>query len=81
MDHELWTKWAQTLQQNNLTGLALTLLEGSGPVKLIFSQILLGCVPFVGKNHLNSWETFAKMLEDQTESRSFATFLRGEKTS
>jgi hypothetical protein len=81
MDQALWIKWAHSLQQRNLTGLALTILEGTGPIKLMFSQVLLGFAPFVGKNQINSWETFARMLEDQTESQSFAGFLRGEKSA
>jgi hypothetical protein len=79
MNQELWNKWAHSLQQRNLTGLAIVILEGAGPIKLLFSQVLLGFAPFVGRNQFNPWDTFAKMLEDQTESRSFAGFLRGEK--
>ncbi|MBA4375152.1 MAG: hypothetical protein C0401_03135 [Anaerolinea sp.] len=79
MDQTHWEIWARTLQQKQLTGLALTLLEGAGPIKLIFSQILLSCTPFVGQYQSGSWQSFAQMLEDQAECQSFASFLREEK--
>jgi hypothetical protein len=80
MDQTHWENWARTLQQKQLTGLALTLLEGAGPLKLFLSQIMLGFSPFLGKAQSGSWQSFARLLEDQSECQSFASYLLEEKS-
>jgi hypothetical protein len=81
MDQKYWSNWAQTLQQKRLTGLAIILLEGSGPVKLLFSQVMLGFLPLFDQNHESSWHFFAQMLEDPKECQSFTAYLLEEKSS
>jgi len=80
-DRSSWEIWAQTLQQKNLSGFAITLLEGSGPVKTILSQIMLSLSPLINQTSDSQWHSFAQMLEDPEESRSFLAFLLEENKS
>ena len=77
---DYWEKWAQTLQQSHLSGFALTLLEGVGPIKMILSQTLLGVSVLMDNENRSSIRAFAETLEDPLESRSFASFLRTGKS-
>jgi len=77
---DYWEKWAQTLQQRHLSGFALTLLEGVGPIKMILSQALLGASVLMEHENRSSMRAFAETLEDPFESRSFASFLRTGKS-
>ena len=81
MDRKYWADWAQTLQQKKLTGLAVTLLDGTGPLRILISQALMGFLPLFGQNRDSSWQSFALMLEDSAECRSFTTYLLEEKNS
>jgi hypothetical protein len=76
---EYWCIWARTLQQKQLTGLAISLLEGFDPARLLISQVMLSVVPFLGQGGLSNFYSFACILEDKEKSRSFASFLREEK--
>lgn len=80
MERKYWLDWAQTLQQRKLTGLVVTLLEGSGPIKILLSQVLMGFLPLFDQNHDSSWHSFAQMLEDPQECRSFTAYLLEEKS-
>lgn len=73
---DYWEKWAQTLQQRHLAGLALTMLEGVGPVKMILSQALLGVSILMDNENRTSVRAFAETMEDPLLSVSFASFLR-----
>jgi hypothetical protein len=81
MDRKYWAVWAQTLQQKRLIGLVVTLLDGTGPLKILLSQALMGFLPLVGQTRDSSWQSFAEMLEDSEECRSFTTYLLEEKNS
>ncbi len=78
MSNETWQKWAQSLQRNHLKGIALTLLEGGGPIKVILSQVMLSTAPFFGSGNREDWQAVAEMLEDDAKSRDFSKFLREE---
>jgi hypothetical protein len=78
MSEESWQKWAQSLQRNHLKGIALVLLEGTGPFKMILSQLMLSTTPFVGGTRRDDWQALAEMLEDDEESRKFAEILHKE---
>jgi hypothetical protein len=80
MNEESRQKWAQSLQRNHLRGIALTFLEGAGPLKVILSQVMLSTVPFLGGSSRSTWQAIAEMLEDEKESRDFAQILREETT-
>jgi hypothetical protein len=81
MEHKYWKNWAQTLQHTKMTGLAITLMEGSGPLKIFLSQVLMGFLPLFCQNQESSWHSFAEMLEDPLECRSFTAYLLEEKSS
>jgi hypothetical protein len=81
MDRKYWAVWAQTLQQKKLTGLVVTLLEGTGPLKILLSQALMGFLPLFGQMRDSSWQSFALMLEDSGECSSFTSYLLEEKNS
>lgn len=78
-EHPQWKIWAQTLQQRKLTGIAVSLLEGSGPMKMFLSQIMLSLSPLINQGSESQWHSIARMLEDPQESKSFMTYLLKEK--
>ena len=78
-EHPQWKNWAQTLQQRKLTGIAVSLLEGSGPMKMFLSQIMLSLSPLINQGSESQWHSIARMLEDPQESKSFMTYLLKEK--
>lgn len=78
MSNETWQKWAQSLQRSHLKGIALTLLEGGGTMKIILSQVMLSTAPFFGGGNREDWQAVAEMLEDDAKSRDFSKFLREE---
>lgn len=79
IEHPQWKNWAQTLQQKKLTGIAITLLEGSGPMKMFLSQIMLSISPLINQGSDSQWHSFARMLEDPQESKFFMDYLLEEK--
>ncbi len=78
-EHPQWKNWAQTLQQRKFTGIAVSLLEGSGPMKMFLSQIMLSLSPLINQGSESQWHSIARMLEDPQESKSFMTYLLKEK--
>jgi hypothetical protein len=79
MEHpDYWPDWARTLHQKQLTGLVVSLLEGLGPARLFVSQAILSFTPFLGARGSDSMHLFARILEDQEECKTFASFLREE---
>lgn len=76
-DH--WSNWSEKIHELKLTGITLTLLEGAGPIRFLLSQGLFALLPFVSTNTSPSWIAFAQMLEDPSDTRSFAGYLREER--
>jgi hypothetical protein len=72
-----WITWDKKIRQVRLTGLALLILEGSGPLRGLLAQGLLATLPFF--NQSPSVKAFAEMLEDSESCGSFANYLRGGK--
>jgi hypothetical protein len=75
MHQESWAIWARTLQQKRLTGLAITMLEGSGPIRILVAQAMMGITPLINQTHESFWYSFAEMLEDTGECKSFVAYL------
>lgn len=73
---EHWQKWAQSLQRNHLTGFAITLLEGTAPVRMLFSQALLGISPLFDLTQRDSFLALANTLDDPGECEKLASFLK-----
>ena len=77
IERTFWSRWAQFLQHWGLTDFVAALLEAMGPLNIIFAQFVFIGQPFLGKaGSPNQWEAIASLLENQEESRNFATFLR-----
>ena len=72
-----WTEWAQSLQRLKLDALTAWLLEAGAPVAPLGAQALFVAAPFLGKDS----EALAHLLENEEETRAFATFLREETPS
>lgn len=72
-----WIKWAETLHRFRLDSLAAWFLEAGEPMLFLGAQALYFGEPFLGKRS----STLAGLLEDQDETRAFATFLREDATS
>jgi hypothetical protein len=79
MSSRFWSEWAQKLQHSPVKGLVLSLLKGSGPLKLLFGQIMLAGSVFIDCSATDQWLAVAEMLEDDQESRAFAALLNEEK--
>jgi hypothetical protein len=70
-----WFQWAETLRRLKLDGFVAWLLEAGAPLTLLGAQAVYLSQPFLGGKQLTA---FAHMLEEEEESRAFATYLRGE---
>ena len=76
-----WPGWAHFLQRFGLQQPAATVLEAAGPLAWFLAQIVYLGQPFLdGSQSGGQWQALACLLENQAESRSFATFLREEGT-
>lgn len=70
-----WPLWAATLHRLKLDGLASWLLEAGAPLTVLGAQALYLSQPFLGGK---TWNSFARMLEEDEEAQAFARYLRGE---
>jgi hypothetical protein len=73
---EYWTRWAFTLRRYQLHELAASLLEAAGPLAVLGAQAL-----YFGKGLIGDDEqltALASMLEEDSETRAFASFLTQE---
>jgi len=74
-----WPTWAQFLQDRGARELVASLLEGSGPLRIIASQFMFAGRPFLGSGTAaNQWQAIANLLDDQEQTSSFVSFLREE---
>lgn len=80
MEHLYWSGWSGKIREWKITGFTLALLEGTGPVRYILSQMVLAALPFLGSSENPSMKAFAEMLENPAETRLFTSFLREEKS-
>jgi hypothetical protein len=76
-----WTHWAHNLQRFGLQQAAAAFLDAAGPLNWFAAQLVFMGQPFLdGSQPEGQWQALAHLLENQSESRSFAAFLRGEET-
>lgn len=77
-----WSGWATFLRRVGLTEFVAWALEASGPLTFLGAQVL-----YAGGVFLRPWlspcalEAFTSLLEDETESRAFVAYLRGEEVN
>lgn len=69
------------MQHIGMKATAATVLEAAGPLTWFAAQLVyLGQPLLDGSQHGGQWQALAGLLENQEESRSFASFLREEGT-
>jgi hypothetical protein len=77
-----WPEWARTLQRWGLGDVVAYTLEAAGPLTVFGAQLL-----YVGQPFLRSalpdghFSALAGLLEDSSESKIFAAYLREEVSS
>jgi hypothetical protein len=79
MDADLpeWRDWAAILQRWGMRDLAASFLETLGPLSLLGAQFLYISQPVInGVLPNNRVRSFAALLEDSSQVRAFAAFLR-----
>lgn len=77
-DHTYWPAWVRFLHRWGLDEPFAALIETSGPLKLLFAQLIYLGQPLFGSGSTQKWQAFANLLENEAESRSFAAFIRKE---
>ncbi len=74
---ETWADWSNRLQRWGLQDLAISFLEGCGPLTILAAQFFYLSQPFYNfadpKNQLSA---LANMLEDTSETKQFVNYLR-----
>lgn len=75
-----WQKWANFLKERNLEEITITLLEASGPLKILAAQVVYAGIPLLETltPSKRTWLELANLLEDNQRSRNFIAYLRGE---
>jgi hypothetical protein len=68
-----WNDWAQFFRQRGWENLVVALLDASGPLTILFAQILQVFTPFAQSRQL---QAFSELMENPDESREFIRFLR-----
>lgn len=80
-ERSFWPEWAQLLQQSGLADIVAALLSSAGPLNVLLAQILYTGRPFLGQSlSTERFEALISIFENQEESRSFAAFIREEKS-
>lgn len=69
---EFWRRWAETLRQYQLHHQTASFLEAGSPLALLGAQALYFSGGFIKSDQLTA---LAAMLEDEEETRAFASFL------
>lgn len=77
-DRTYWPVWVRFLHRWGMGEPFATLLETTGPLKLLFAQLVYLGQPLLSGGNSQTWQAFANLLENETESRSFAAFIRKE---
>ncbi len=69
---EFWHRWAESLRRYQLQDITASFLEAANPLALLGAQILYFSNGFIGNDQLNA---IATMLEDESETQAFASYL------
>ena len=77
-DRTYWPAWVRFLHRWGLGEPFAALLESTGPLKLLFAQLVYLGQPLLTSGSTQKWQAFAGLLENEAESRSFAAFIREE---
>jgi hypothetical protein len=71
-----WNTWSQKLQKWGMRDLAATILEASGPLRIVLAQLVYATSPLFQIKGDPTWQVFADTLDDKQRAREFATYLR-----
>jgi hypothetical protein len=71
-----WRAWGDDLRRRHMDGLAVALLDASGPLALVSSQLLHFGRPLLGEVAT----TLAMILESERETAAFRNYLGGTRT-
>ena len=78
-DRSFWPDWARFLQQRGLSEIVAALLDAAGPVHLILANLVYAGQPLISQVMSGPrLQALASLFENQSESKSFAAFLREE---
>lgn len=69
---EFWHRWAESLRRYQLHDLVASFLEAGSPLALLGAQAIYFSGGFFNNTQLTA---LAEMLEDETETHDFASFL------
>ena len=80
-ERQYWPGWVQFLQRWGLRQPASIFLEAAGPLTVVLAQMLYFGQPLLGRpTAAIQWQALAEMLENRSESQSFAAYLREEES-
>jgi len=78
-DHHIWRLWASFIQHWGAEEWVASFLEAAGPLSILGAQAVYISQPYLSQalpeGHLDA---LARLLEDQTATKAFATLLREE---
>lgn len=69
---EFWHRWAESLRRYQLHDLVASFLEAGSPLALLGAQAIYFSGGFFRNNQLDA---LAEMLENESETRAFVSFL------
>lgn len=74
-----WEDWAQFLHQHDLQRPVAFLLEAAGPLNMLMAQMIYLGSPLLASGRMaDRLQSFAQLLEDPDQVRSFAAYLKQE---
>ncbi len=80
-ERSFWPEWARFLQQSGLSEIVAALLEAAGPLNILLAQMVQAGQPLLSQVIAQErLQALVTLFEDQEESRSFATFIREERS-
>ena len=76
-NQHIWHIWAHNLHRWGVAEWVATLLEAAGPFTLLAAQLVYLVQPLASNTVAEShFQALIEMLEDKTNTQSFATYLR-----
>jgi hypothetical protein len=75
---EFWPRWVESLRRYQLHNLVASFLEAGSPLALLGAQAIYFGGGFLKSDQLTA---LAETLEEETETRAFASFLIQEDAS